>query len=301
MMIGQPVGIPCRPRFVPVVRTCSLGIMQTMTTAVRANPSALQNTRIWLFNAWVEWQRVLMFGAMACVLLLSPSTYDAANRHSMARQIYFTSWRVLPWFIVLSGVVSWVLIRVVLVTALHYGLQRFALDLVVRVLVLEVIPLFAALYVALRNAVSARDDVRGIFIPQDLDRLGAAETDRVRDELVPRVVATMLSVLTMVVISGLATLLLAYLNVYGLSRWGLPEFARTVGQAFDVVVALGFILKVVLFSLAVAVIPIATALNYASLKSANATDASSLLQPGTMRVFLSLMAVEVLALVVRFI
>ena len=164
----------------------------------------------WLASAWVEWRRVFLFGAMACVLLLSPSTYDAANRQTMARQIYFTSWRVLPWFIVLSGVVSWVLIRVVLVTALHYGLQRFALDLVVRVLVLEVIPLFAALYVALRNAVSSHDDVRGIFIPQDLDRLGGAETDRVRDELVPRVVATMVSVLTMVVISGLATLMLAY-------------------------------------------------------------------------------------------
>ena len=257
--------------------------------------------RPWLANAWVEWRRVFMFGAMACVLLLSPSTYDAANRHSMARQIYFTSWRVLPWFIVLVSLVSWVLIRVVLVTALHYGLQRFALDLVVRVLVLEVIPLFAALYVALRNAVSTRDDVRGIFIPQNLDRLGGAETDRVRDELVPRVVATMLSVLTMVVISGLATLLLAYLNVYGLSRWGLPEFARTVGQAFDSVVALDFILKVVLFSLAVAVIPIAAALNNASLNSANAADASSRLQPGTMRVFLSLLAVEVLALIVRFI
>ena len=285
----------------PPLRAYTPGIIQTMTTAVRANPPVLQNTRIWLFNAWVEWRRVFMFGAMACVLLLSPSTYDAANRHSMARQIYFTSWRVLPWFIVLVSLVSWVLIRVVLVTALHYGLQRFALDLVVRVLVLEVIPLFAALYVALRNAVSTRDDVRGIFIPQNLDRLGGAETDRVRDELVPRVVATMLSVLTMVVISGLTTLLLAYLNVYGLSRWGLPEFARTVGQAFDSVVALDFILKVVLFSLAVAVIPIAAALNNASLNSANAADASSRLQPGTMRVFLSLLAVEVLALIVRFI
>ena len=70
--------------------------------------------------AWLaDWQRVFLFGAMACVLAVSPSTYDRANRESIARHIYVTSWRILPWFTLLAGVVSLVLIRVVLVTALQ--------------------------------------------------------------------------------------------------------------------------------------------------------------------------------------
>ena len=61
---------------------------------------------------------------------------------------------MLPWFTALSALVSLVIIRIVLVTALSYGLSRFALEMVVRVLVLELIPLSAALFVALRSGLA---------------------------------------------------------------------------------------------------------------------------------------------------
>ena len=248
-----------------------------------------------LVLAWLaDWRRVFMFGAMALVLMASPGTYDATNRRSIARHIHLTTWRILPWFTLLAGLASLVLIRVVLVTAVNYGLAKFALDLVVRVLVLEVIPLFAALYVAMRNAASIRSEVSGIYIPRDLDALGGAETDRVRDELVPRVIAYGFSVLTMVVVSGLLALVLAYLSVYGFSRWGLPEFERTVGQAFGSVAALTFMLKGALYSLAVAVIPIASGLNTST------CGTGTRLQPGTARVLMALFLIEGLSLAVRF-
>ncbi len=261
--------------------------------AIRMTPRQLGSV-VW---AWLgDWRRVFMFGAMACVMVLSSTTYDRANRDAIARQIYLTTWRILPWFTLLAGVFSLLLIRVVLVTALHYGLGKIALELVVKVLVLEVIPLFAALYVATRNALSGNAEVNGIFIPRDLDVLGGAETDRIRDELVPRVIAYGFSVLTMVVVSGLVTLLMAYLSVYGFSRWGLPQFERTVGQAFDGIETLAFGLKLLLYSLAVAVIPIAAGLNNAL---ANAGRASRL-APGAARVLMSLFVIECLSLAVRF-
>lgn len=247
---------------------------------------------VWL----ADWQRVFMFGAMALVMIAAPATYDATNRASIARHVYLTTWRILPWFTLLAGLVSWVLIRVVLVTALHYGLAKFALELVVKVLVLEVIPLFAALYVATRNALSTRVEVSNIYLPTDLDVLGGAATDRIRDELVPRVIAYGFSVLTMVVVSGFITLLLAYLSVYGFSRWGLPEFERSVGQAFDSVAAWSFAIKLAFYSMAVAVIPIAASLN----TSASAAELASRLRPGTARLLISLFVIEALSLAVRF-
>ena len=59
----------------------------------------------------------------------------------------------------------------------------------------------------------------------------------------------------------LVALVLAYVMVYGLSPWGVPGFTRSVGQVFDLAVSLGFILKVFLFSLAVAVVPTTNWLN----------------------------------------
>jgi phospholipid/cholesterol/gamma-HCH transport system permease protein len=100
----------------------------------------------------------------------------------------------------------------------------------------------------------------------------------------------------MVVVSGFLTLLLAYLSVYGFSRWGLPEFERSVGQAFDSVAALSFAIKGVFYSLAVAVIPIAASLN----TTASAAEQASRLQPGTARLLMALFAIEGLSLAVRF-
>ncbi len=262
--------------------------------SISARPSLGSAVLAWLAG----WQRVFLFGAMACVMMMSPATYDAQNRTTIARQIYTTTWRILPWFTFLAGLVSLVLVRVVLVTALNYGLSRIALDLVVRVLVLEVIPLLAALYVAMRSALAVKPALAGIHIPGDLDVLGGAETDRIRDELVPRVIAYGFSVLTMVVVSGLVTLLMAYMSIYGLSRWGFGEFTRTVSLALNSEVALGFVLKVGLFSLAVAVIPIASSLS-ASLNAPDRSDQSPM-PVGTVRLVVTLCVVEGLSLALLY-
>lgn len=243
------------------------------------------------------WRRVIFFGALAVVMVLSPFTYDRTNRNMIARQIYVTTWQILPWFTLLSSLISLVLIRVVVVSAVSYGLAAFALEMVVRLLVLEFIPLIAALFVTMRCALAARPAVVGIYIPRDLDGLGGLATERIRDELVPRVIAYAFSVLTMVVVSGIVALILSYFSVYGFSRFGLPQFARTVGQVFDLAVTAGFALKVVFFSLAVAVIPIAASLDAPD----EDPDDGSALQPGTVRMLMALFFIEGLSLALKYV
>ena len=97
-----------------------------------------------------SWWFMALFGASALVIALSPAAHSRANLVAMARHIYAGTWPVLPWFTMASALVSLVLIRIVLVTALSYGLSQYALEMMVRVLVLELIPLSAALFVALR-------------------------------------------------------------------------------------------------------------------------------------------------------
>lgn len=250
------------------------------------------------FAAWLgTWRRVVFFGALALVMVLSPATYDRSNRSMIARQIYVTTWQILPWFTLLSSLISVVLIRVVVVSALSYGLAAFALEMVVRILVLEFIPLVAALFVTMRSALAAKPAVAGIYIPRDLGGLGGLTTERIRDELVPRVIAYAFSVLTMIVVSGIVALILSYIGVYGFSRFGLPQFARTVGQVFDLAVTVGFALKVIFFSLAVAVIPVAASLD----RRDNDRDNASALQPGTVRMLMALFFIEGVSLVLRYV
>ena len=241
-----------------------------------------------------SWWHLLCFATVALVLALSPSTYRRANRLTMAAHLHRSSWEVLPWFSALSALLSLVLIHIVLVSALSYGLSRYALEMVVRVLVLELIPLSAALFVALRTGMVAVV-APGPALLLAPSALTAPALARLQQDLVPRLLAIGFSVLTLAACSSAIALVQAYLMVHGLTLWGLPGFTRTVGHVFSLPVTLGLGLKTLLFSLAVALVPMAAALE----ARAHTADPNAL-QPGAVRLFLVLLLIEAASLAVKY-
>ncbi len=237
---------------------------------------------------------MLKFGALVLVLWLTPSTHTPAYRATAARTLVTHAWQVLPWFTALSALLSLVLIRIVVVTALSYGLSQYALQMVVRVLVLELIPLSAAMFVALRAGLAFNAGAASVLTGPRVQRASDLSLTQLRDELTPRVMADAFSVLALATLSSVIALVLTYLMVYGPSPWGLPGFTRTVGQVFDLTVSLSFVIKAFLFSMAVAVVPLA-----ASLERDPALPSNGM-QPGSVRLFLVLLLVEAASLVVKY-
>ena len=257
-----------------------------------ANPYLHPVTHAWgrsLVRGMMSWWHMIHFGAIVLVMALSPSTYNRVNRANTSQHIYASTWQVLPWFTALSTLLSVVLIRVVVVTASSYGLSQYALEMVVRVLVLEFIPLSAAMFVALRAGLAGDNT-----LAQQTGQSLRLSIPRLRRELVPRVLADAFSVLALAVVSSVISLVLAYVTVHGLSLWGLPGFTRSVGHVFDLPVSLGFALKSLLFSLAVAVVPLAAMLD--PTRSPASTE-----QPGAVRLFLVLLLIEAASLAVKYV
>ena len=238
-----------------------------------------------------------IFGASTLVIALSPSAHSRANLVTMAKHMYTSTWRVLPWFTLTSALFSLVLIRIVLVTALSYGLSQYALEMMVRVLVLELIPLSAALFVALRAGLAFN---AGAALSSPHAKRSNEPVD-FHNGVVPEVIASAFSVFSLAMVSSAIVLVLAYLNVYGLSPWGLVDYTRTVGRIFDPVVTAGFALKTILFGLAVAVIPMAAMLELSRQDVRTRSAASSTVQPGAMRLFFVLLLIEAGSLAVKYI
>ena len=96
--------------------------------------------------------------------------------------------------------------------------------------------------------------------------------------------------------SCVTTLVLAYLSVYGLTRWGFPGYTHVVGQIFDGSTSLVFGLKIALFSMAVAWIPVASVLYDSSATlSRTGLEIRSLI-----RLFVLILLVEIVALVTNY-
>jgi phospholipid/cholesterol/gamma-HCH transport system permease protein len=107
------------------------------------------------------------------------------------------------------------------------------------------------------------------------------------------VVAGALAVLMLAAVSSLLTLVLAYLSIYGFTRWGFDGYTHTVGQIFSPEVALIFVLKIVFLSLAVSLIPVASVL-YDSSRTRSRTSVEL---RGLVRMFLVILLIEVASLV----
>lgn len=252
-------------------------------------PRAKSSARGWLHAGW----RLLHLGAMILLLTVSPSSYSPVNRRILARHVYVNTAPILLGFTLLCALISSVLTRIVITTALSYGLSQYALQVVIRVLVLELIPLTAALFVALRCTIPDGAELAELQARGDLEALRESGIDPLRREVLPRVAAGLFSTITLAALSCVVALVVAYVSVYGFRLAGLPVYTRLFGQVFAPDVSLIFVLKTLLFSLAVSLIPMASAL-YGMGESSTRTSAE---MRGLVRMFAVILMIEVASLV----
>jgi phospholipid/cholesterol/gamma-HCH transport system permease protein len=241
----------------------------------------------------IEWWRLVHLGAVILVLTLSPSSYSRESRRVLARHIYLNTAPILLGFTVLCALVTVVLTRIVLVTAQSYGLSQYALQVVIRVLVLELIPLTAALFVALRCTIPDGAELTAMQASGELDEMRGRGIDPVRREVLPRVVAGMFSGITLAALSSMVALVVAYVAGYGFTLSGVAAYTRLFGQVFSPAVTLIFVLKTLFFSLAVSLIPMASAL-YGMHGASVRTSAE---MRGLVRMFALILLIEVASLV----
>lgn len=244
-----------------------------------------------------SWRRVMRFAGLAAAATLSPSTYTQATREVAVKQIYFTALQVLPAYLLFGTLFSFVIIEIVMATAGRYGLAEYSLELVLRVLVLELIPLLTALFVALRSGAAIGTEVALMKISGELEDMEEAGESPLKRELVPRIAAAALSVLSLTILSCLIAVGIVYVVLYGFSPWGEEEFTHAVAKVFEEAVLVGFLLKNILFGFAVALIPIATGLEAERGRYKSAPIA---VLGGLVKLFFVLGVIEVLSLVAKY-
>ena len=247
-----------------------------------------------LAQQWLaQWWRLAYLGAQLLLMVFSPSSYERGNRMLLARHIYDSTAPILLGFTVLCALISLVLTRIVTATALSYGLSQYALQVVIRVLVLELIPLTASLFVALRCTIPDGAELAEMQARGELEKQRAKGINPIHREVLPRVVSGIFSTITLAVLSCVVALVVAYVATYGFDVSGFAGYSRLFGQVFGPAVTTIFVMKTLLFSLAVSLIPMASAL-YGNATSNTRTSAE---MRGLVRMFAVILLIEVLSLV----
>ena len=243
------------------------------------------------------WARITFFGAVMVVRALSPQSYGPQTRYNLARHMYVDTAPILGWFTVLIALFTVIITRIVVVTASNYGLSQYALEMVVRVLVVELIPLTAALFVALRTTIpsgAALVEMRRIGHFRTLRR---QRMDPIAVEVLPRLLAGIFACITLAALSCVVAGMLAYLAVYGFTMAGVQAYTHMAGRVFDPLFAFVFSFKTLLFAIAVSVIPMASGLN--NIEDDGSRESAAL--QGLVRMFGVLLILEAASLVGNYI
>ena len=252
------------------------------------------------FSDWlIAWVRVSRFAMTALIGMLSPATYNKATRLVVQKQIYFTAWEILPGFCAFAALFSLLIIEIVRVTARKYGLYEYALELIVRILLLEILPLMTALFVALRTGAAINTEIALMKIQNELDALQRIGIDPMRLELLPRVVGGTISVLALTAVNIVVALWLTHLAIVDINPWTLTDgdFTRVIGKVLDIPILLALWTKTLVFGFAVTVIPISEGLSTPQ----KLFHAPISVLRGMVRLFFSLMLVEAAALAIVYV
>lgn len=269
--------------------------------------------RLWVATQDIAaaWRRIFYVGAVVWVFLLTPATYRWHSLRHILRAMYLMTAPVLGGYTLLAALVCLVLTHIVVVTAHSYGLSNYALEMVVRVLVLELIPLGAALFVAMRCTIPESGAIAAQRHSGTWQARRAHGANLLHAEVLPRVVAGMYACITLAALSCMVSLVTTYLAVYGLTLAGVDAYTRLFGRIFNPSVTLVFVLKTWLFSLAVAIIPVAGALHMTRRAARNRTTDAAPTTPPTpfatgqsdggpgalVRMFAILLLIELLSLI----
>ena len=246
---------------------------------------------------FLAWTRAARFGFAVVAAVISPKLYTPHARIATTRQIYFTAWQVLPGFALFAALLGFVVVQITLRTAREFALEHYALELIFRALVLELMPLLTALFVALRSGSAISAEIALMRVAGDFHHLGSAGIEPFEREFVPRVAAAAASVFALTTLACVFVVALSYLLMYGASPWGFEAFTRTVARVFTPLALCGLGAKCIAFGAVVAVIPISAGLD----ATRDPQSVPGAVMGGMVRLFFALGLIEILALALKYV
>lgn len=249
------------------------------------------------FTGWLtDWRQVGSLLLMALRESISPAFYrNKASFAVLTKQIYFTALQILPAYSLFAAVLSFITVRVVTQFAAEYGLGALALELTVKLLILDGLPLFTAMFVALRSGAATGAEVAMMNVVREIESMRSVGVDPIRVEMAPRIIAATVSVFALSAIGGALALVVSYLALYGANGAGAAEFARVMAHVFSLPALSSLAFKVTAFGLLVLTVPIAAAMNTPT----KLFWAPIALLRGMVRLFSVLMLIEALPIVIQ--
>jgi phospholipid/cholesterol/gamma-HCH transport system permease protein len=260
--------------------------------------AAIENIGQGAINNFIALRNTLSFAIRVLVRLFNKQTYNSATRMVFINQFYFTSIQILPLFLFVAVVFGSMVNGMAFQVVKNLGLTDYLGRLLMGFVVTEVAPFVTVLLIALRSSSAINAEIAVMKVNLELNTLKTFDIDLIDYLFVPRVVNGMLS---MVLLSSLFSLVILGIGlfvssaIFGTSVDAYVSILLQSASISDIIIVL---IKCATFGFFITLIPISRGF-HASEHELTSIPISVL--NGMVKVFLSIIVIEVLSLIIRFI
>jgi phospholipid/cholesterol/gamma-HCH transport system permease protein len=250
-----------------------------------------------ILNMMLTFYSTLMFAGRIILNLFDRRTYNSASRMVFITQIYFTAVQILPLFLFVALLFGSLINGMVFQLIKDLGLTDLLGRLLMGFVVLEISPFVTVLLIALRSSSAINAEIAVMKVNQELNTLECFNIDLIHYLFIPRVLT---GVVSMVLLSGLFSLVVLSIGllvsslIFGTS---VEIYIDTLLSSADILDIIILLAKCSVFGFFITLIPIRLGLS----ASEELTSIPISVLNGMVKVFMSIVIIEVLSLIARFI
>ena len=195
-------------------------------------------------QSMLSYYEVVLFMSISVFNILNPRNYNSHINTHLLTQIYQTSIKTIPHFILVAAVFGSILIGLVIVVAANFNMQIQIGSLIVTFVINEFASLLTAFFIAYR------------FSPLIHIRASALnfedETQTLNNLIIPRILSTVISTLSLSILLCLIMIVSAYLFVFFIMGMDLHTYKSLIFSSLNVHNIFIFLSKSALFGFIVA-------------------------------------------------
>lgn len=246
-------------------------------------------------NSTLSILRVLKFTYLSLVHIFNPMSYNPAMKMVLVKQIYFTAIGIIPLFLILALLFGSVIIGVVIYLATEYSLQSEIGSIIITFTIDEFSPFFTALLISLRSGAAVNTEIAVMNVNSELNTLKAYKIDLMDYLFLPRIIAGVISVVSLSILFAIIMLSSGFLFTYFYMNMDLNTYTYILINAIEIQDIVVLLLKGVAFGFVIMMIPIYSALQ--TQKSYTAIPISVL--NGMVMLFIAIFFIEVISLLIQ--
>lgn len=243
---------------------------------------------------WLWWSNAYL-GCTALVLLCTPNPSWLHTARVVILHAYLRLRWALVLFILIAAMTNTVITEIVTKTLSQFGMGSLASTLMIRVMLVELVPIAAALIVAIKLTIPLGAELSGLRHNQHLNLLHDVGLDAYRMEFLPRLLMGIYGVVMFAALGSAVVLLTLYQGIYGFTTAGYDSFTNIFARVMTPFFAFIFAGKAIAFGYIVALIPLTSAFSKTRFGLRRDTELVTLA-----RMLFLIMVAEVLSLVINY-